>query len=481
MEKKYYFHAGIAVKSLFLLVLMIDAIPFLYDRYGGYVKIFLAVCIMYLGIGILLKHSTFKSRYIVFLLLFSFSYLITIIMNRSSYFPENMKQLIYMVMIFLLFYGHDSHNDMTMERDELQKVTFVYEVAAFILAIACLFTYFLRIDLTYYIGESQQQIGMYDNRLWGIYNPNTGAGIAMVAMYISLYQVLKENRLYLIIFHTASLMTEILLLVLSGSRAPLAVSIAGSVCIIVFEYLRRMGHSRVKLKYWRSKCLGSLMIILLGFFVLKPVMAEIPGKIVEVQSVVAVRAQCMDGIEHYLGIEHKEPEKKDNTLTAKVDLTRKEKEEKRPGGTLTGRTDLWNSGLKCFIRHPLWGVGREGLYDACEPFLADKTWQGSLYYGGLHNIFLTILVSSGLGGMIFIAVFLFLVFSYIVRAVFSRNIQLKVPEVNLCLAVFLSMGAVEMLEARILYRVGIFVPLFWMFAGWLVRLCELDEQEIKNA
>lgn len=481
MEKKYYFHTGIIVKSLFLLVLMLDAIPFLYDRYGGYVKIFLAVCLLYLGIGILLQRSTFKSRFIVLLLLFSFSYLITIILNRASYFSENMKQLIYMTMIFLLFYGYDARNDISMQRYELHKIAYVYEAAAFILALACLFTYFLRIDLTYYIGESQLQIGMYDNRLWGVYNPNTGSGIAMVALYISIYQLMREQSLSLIVIHAVSSMTEIILLVLSGSRAPLALSVVGSVFIIVSEYWRRTERSGVQLKQRRLKCLGSLIFILFCFFMLKPVMTEIPGKLVSVQSVASVRARHVEDLERYLGIERKEPDKKKNTLTAKVDLTRKEKEEERPGGTLTGRTELWDSGFECFIKHPVWGVGREGLYDACEPFLEDKTWQGSLYYGGLHNIVLTILVSSGFVGMSIMGVFLLLVFSLIFRVVIKGNILLRMPEFNLCLAVFLSMGAVEMLEARILYRVGVFVPLFWMFTGWLVRLCELDEQERKNA
>ena len=483
LKEKFYFEIGIVVKSMFLLVLMLDAIPFLYEKYGGYVKIFLVFCLLYLAAGFLIGRNTLKSRYMVLLLLFSGAYLITIIVNRESYLSENMKQLVYMVMIFLLFYGYDTKNDIRKEIIELRMITAVYEAVAFLFACVCLFTYFLRIDLTYFLGESQLQIGMFDNRLWGLYNPNTGAGLAMAALYISLYNILREDRPVCIILHVISLIVETVVLILSGSRAPLVLTYVGMLYMAGVSFMKNKRAWEKEAKKSSFRCFVSVILIFTCFFMVKTILADLPGKIISHESVHAVREQCIQSWSEYLGIEKKvEKAAEDNIkLKEKVDLTRKEKEEERPGGILTGRTDLWESGMRSFFRHPLWGVGREGVYDACEPFLENKTWQGSLYYGGLHNIFLTVLVSSGLVGMMIMSIFLILIFILVFRSIFLREIQFKIPEFNLCLVFFLSMGCVEMLEARILYRIGIFVPLFWMFTGWLACICDLEGQEKSSA
>ena len=482
LKRDNYYQIGIVVKSLFLVVLMLDAIPFLYDRYGGYVKIILMLCLIYLGVGILIGRNTLRSKYIILHLMFAGAYLITIIINRESYLTENMKQLIYMVMVFLLFYGYDSNNGIQKEISEFRMITYIYEALAFIFACACLFTYFLRIDLTYFIGESQLQIGMYDNRLWGLYNPNTGAGLAMTALYISLYNILREDRPVCIILHVISLIVETVVLILSGSRAPLVLSFAGVFYMVGVSFWKNIRGRNRKPSKSSIRCLISVALIFACLFMTKTVIADLPGKIISNESTHAVREKCVNSWSEFLGIEKKENKKKtESDLKGRVDLTRKEKEEERPGGILTGRTDLWQSGVQSFMRHPVWGVGREGIYDACEPFLEDKTWQGSLYYGGLHNVFLTILVSSGLVGMIIMTIFLIFVFVLVIQSMFERRIQLRIPEFNLCLVFFLSMGCEEMLEARILYRIGIFVPLFWMFTGRLVCLCDLDEKERNGA
>ena len=90
LKRDNYYQIGIVVKSLFLVALMLDAIPFLYDRYGGYVKIILMLCLIYLGVGILIGRNTLRSKYIILHLMFAGAYLITIIINRESYLTENM-------------------------------------------------------------------------------------------------------------------------------------------------------------------------------------------------------------------------------------------------------------------------------------------------------------------------------------------------------------------------------------------------------
>jgi hypothetical protein len=209
-------------------------------------------------------------------------------------------------------------------------------------------------------------------------------------------------------------------------------------------------------------------------FPVKPVMAGIPGKILSGESSAAYSEDVKLSFQTYLGVAPEEPAEKP---VGEVDFTRKEEEEERPGGILTGRDELWQAGFRGFLDHPIWGTGREGIYDVCAPYLHDETWQGSLSNGGLHNIFLTILVSSGITGSLIMMAFLLYLTVFVVKSQLKRGTLLKNPIASVSLIIILMMGANELLEARILYRVGIFYPVFWLYLGYLVSCCRMEESE----
>ncbi len=92
------FQILILVATAFMLV------PFIHYAYGGYVKYILlfgiVVCVYQFyrnGFQFL-----FKDKASIAALCFAFFYFVTIILNRQTMFLENIKQLVYMLVFFLL-------------------------------------------------------------------------------------------------------------------------------------------------------------------------------------------------------------------------------------------------------------------------------------------------------------------------------------------------------------------------------------------
>ena len=155
-----------------------------------------------------------------------------------------------------------------------------------------------------------------------------------------------------------------------------------------------------------------------------------------------------------------------------------EQAENREGGILTGRDDLWKAGIKALGQSPILGLGRENIANETEKYLEGENWKESLHIGGLHNIYITVLVSSGILGFSLLAVFAALSFWRVIKnPVRGRKIGLWYGVLTVITMTFY---ITELVEARILYQVGIFYVLFWTFLGLLnafaLRASESDEK-----
>ncbi len=77
-------------------------------------------------------------------------------------------------------------------------------------------------------------------------------------------------------------------------------------------------------------------------------------------------------------------------------------EEDLLGGTMTGRTRIWEAGVQVFTTSPIVGVGSGGFNRAVEPLLGSAR--------SAHNAFLSVAVSSGLIGLILFGALFVIVF-----------------------------------------------------------------------
>ena len=103
-------------------------------------------------------------------------------------------------------------------------------------------------------------------------------------------------------------------------------------------------------------------------------------------------------------------------------------------------------------------------------------WSESLKIGGPHNIYVCILVSSGALG--FCLMMGFFIYTF-VKSGLTLLKKITVADMWLFIS-FLLTGVfyvTEFVEARILYQVGIFNVLFWIYCGYMYAFAKLTTEE----
>ena len=133
---------------------------------------------------------------------------------------------------------------------------------------------------------------------------------------------------------------------------------------------------------------------------------------------------------------------------------------------LTGRLTIWKTALVLFKESPLFGVTNCGFADTMWQMLYGTGYGVHVRNGGLHNIYLEVLLSSGTVGAVCIGLFgiVCLVMVLVRRKVWIRQAA-PATVVLLLLIVFFLIA--ETMESRIMYRTGFFMVFFWMAAGML--------------
>ena len=97
---------------------------------------------------------------------------------------------------------------------------------------------------------------------------------------------------------------------------------------------------------------------------------------------------------------------------------------------------------------------RENIFERVDRNLHDKYWEKILKRGGLHNIYLTVLVSSGIVGFVIFIAFIIIYAVKAIRYAFSQKARKENGFVLCLLAISAVQLMMEFLEARILYQVG---------------------------
>ena len=141
-----------------------------------------------------------------------------------------------------------------------------------------------------------------------------------------------------------------------------------------------------------------------------------------------------------------------------------------------GRIRFWRAGIKAFVERPYFGWTREGSI----PVIIDiygKSKTDAIIYGGLHNIYLTILCSSGIVGFVcFVAIVVIVLYRFLKNLFQKKSVSM---ELLFSFAISIYFLITELVESRILYTVSFFNVTFWLFFGLLnyfslkgIEICE---------
>lgn len=453
--------------SVLMAIIMFDTVLIVHNYTGPAIKIFLLWGALIFLWDFIHEKKLLGTKPLICLAVFSALYGVTIIINPRQYWVDNIKTWIYMVLFFVMLYGHDVKADISKWRKEVRTIMMIFIIVSAMLSAICMMTFVFQINFARMTVDGYMHVGMYDNRLWGLYNPNIGGCINLISIFFSLGMMMSlENRGK---FKIAGLSVNILLqyfcLLLTGSRTSLYTFL---ICLAGFLFLI---FNLIVPSFSIKTLKGFLLNLIVAAFLVGAVYM-IGNPIKNMLAYVPVYA------EKYVGsYEQKTGFKDDENLEEidKVELTRLEVLENRSGGVLTGRLYIWEAGIKAWMKSPIFGISKNAIYDFAKEFIEDEKWLQGLS-NSLHNGYITVLTASGVVGAVVFCVFLIMNLIPMVWCALCRVSYEKYILFATCLTIVISLLIVECFEARILYRTDIFAVVFWIMCGMAYNYVEIVKE-----
>lgn len=466
-------------KICMLVMTLLTSVPFIHMYIGKYVKVFLAYGVLSVVYLVFRKgfRTVFKDKLGLLLIAFCASYGVTVLLNRSSNFADNVNALVYMAAFFLMFFIFTARLEEADIYKEYRVLSAIIIVFTLIFAVINFSMFAFGVGGSCRVNGQIMYYGMYDNRLWGLYNANTNSMLCDISIILSLGFILNKGyKKKIKVFCIINSLFQYICLLLTGSRASLYGLYAIFAVIVYLAVIKNDNKKEIK-KYVKGTAVTALSVlsVFVSTYAIKYVVSFVPATLENIRIVFSSGYFLSDNSSFDDNSSNDDSSNKNKLTLKPYDFTRLEEVEDRPGGILTGRMDLWKAGIAAFKKAPLFGIGRENIYDYVKEELPGELWSESLKMGGLHNIYLTILVSSGIVGFLLMAAFAAISFVRIARLLFT-NIKLNAWYIISITMIFL-FYVTELVEARILYQVGVFYVIFWIYLGLTYALASSAKKQ----
>lgn len=172
-----------------------------------------------------------------------------------------------------------------------------------------------------------------------------------------------------------------------------------------------------------------------------------------------------EGIEHTVGKEEPSSNKIDNITIPKKEFDRSKPE----GGINNNRFEIWAEGMQAFSNSMFIGFGPRNVYGAVVRYVDSPRTE--IEAGGLHNMYIELLVSCGLFG------FVSFILMVIVRAVpvikrlfvFDKNFVFERRLFLLLSVSVIAFLVMNMAESTLLFTTSAYSILFWCILGYLLN------------
>lgn len=453
------------LKMCFLISMLLSASPFIHLVIAPFIKILLVWGMLILIYQLLRQRERYKNVSSMLVIAFIISYGITVFVNSGMNFIANVKIWCYMMVILLVIFSVDPKKKRDAIVYEIKQIIWAFTIVSFCLSVVSFGTFVFSIK-GHGMYESQWvYYGMFENRLWGIYNPSTGSAINTISILLlaGYWIYFKPQKKVVRAVLCMEMIIHYFCLLLTNSRTALYTLIIGVAGLIFLT----IGYYSKKKEFSIKKLAVQIACALLGCCILFTTVNPIREGLAYVPGLVKIFVNSVEEGETKEEIE-------------KEELTRMEELEERPGGILTGRTELWKAGIQTFKESPLFGIARENVNIRVANNLEDDYWLRDLQRGGLHNIYITVLVCSGIVGFVFFVLIVLSLLAKCIKYVFSEKMKQNQGIPLIIIPVLIVQLIMEFLEARILYQVNIFYIIFWCIAGYFMFFFNQSEKDIIN-
>lgn len=490
-------------KVIMVVSTLILAVPYMHHKASSYLKFVLLYGVFVCFWQLLEKRFTLKSLKStpsIFLVLFIVSNLVTIALFRGAGMYESVSQLCYMVVFFGLFVIINNSREENDLKFEFNIFAYVFTGITYLYSLFGFYSFLCNMYVLYQMPPSTEyyRFGVSENRLWGLYNPNMGATLNSISILLSIFIIWncvngrkeKTNRARYtvgLIFGILNLVLQYFCLVLTDSRTgnyAMIIVLAMSIAYVVYAKLTNQGKTILSRVLFSFAALvvgvGSLIVVNIAT---EKVLAYLPSICENIFGDSFVWRQdgwkcyqLMIGSSNYSTINFNFTKLfAANVLeVTKGDLAR----ESTSLSFLSGREYLWKAAFEVFKEHPIFGVTYGNIQDFVIPALESCDGVNlidQLKAGGLHNGYITVLLSSGIVGFVFF--FLFVVQSAVkgIRRIINTKSINPYQFVTLIIFAFLLIN--EMFEAQLLYRPGISNVVFWIITGYIIKFSDIGRIE----
>lgn len=475
-----YLLTGFNFKTLMIVITMLTAVPYLHYKLGGYVKFVLAYGVLVCIWQFFHKrtYAKLKLKSSVLLCLFAILYSITVFVNKDLYFQQNLQQLIYMVVFFFLMYIDMQMKPVEEVQNEIRRISLLFIVITFVFACICFYTFLRQFHYLYVVPTSHAyyRFGISENRLWGLYNPNTGSALNVLSILFTLIYtrtVQSNKKRFAYICGAVNVILQYWCMILTDSRTAYYALTIVIALLVGFAAFRKYENKGMMKKLLIVAVMMVIVVVLIftvtdlmevGLTYLPGIMTSIFG------DSFSLGGAEPGGTVHWLKI---------NPISLAVNPVDVNRLPDSETDFLTGRTQIWRAGIEVLKDNPIFGIGREGVAYVVPAELEggiENSLSNDIYTGGLHNVYLTVLVcSGGLGFVVFMAFLFINVFSALKKLLVTKECN---PYLIMTFAVTVFFLISEMFEARILYQVSIFNVLYWCTIGYLFALTGNKESEV---
>ena len=212
-------------KCLLVVLGLFTTIPYINDVGRDIYKLCCAWCFLCVAYLFIKRTKTFLKLEYVLLFLFCCSYAITILVSGTEHLINEVAILGYTGMLFFAMNYCDTDRDEKEIKKELSilswivvSITFVFSLIGFLM-----FLFSISVEISH--GETTFVYGMRENRLWGLYNPNSGSVLNYVSILLTV--LLPKKKLGVKIFLGMNMVIQSLCFILTQSRG-------GWICLLTY-------------------------------------------------------------------------------------------------------------------------------------------------------------------------------------------------------------------------------------------------------
>ena len=436
---EYFEKSKLWVSYLFVFISILSMSSLVYKIANPLYKGLSAIVLFYICYTLLFKwkKNTVDRKFLSLFGLLAGSHLLSAIFNRSGHLIGNVIEILFMVTYILLF--------TILESGQLKKlfdwIAYTIQIVSFSSAIFAFTLLVSKVLILFKIGQQSYYYGVMNGRLWGIVNPNASAIFSYISIVFAMYLIHKGNK-YSVYLKLNNLIQLVYFATMQSRGALL------SLVLMIGFYSFFINRGKLAKRF--------LTFIVTALLVST---ANIGLSYVTSIYISSGKATVLDLNK---GQSYAETDSSVIKKTGELHLIET---------TPSGRTYIWKNAIKMGSAKPIFGYGVRNVPDYYKEYFSKFEIENSLIGGNFHNIFVTILVSSGFLGLIsFILIIAYVGFRFV-----SYLIQSKKNTEKLVMILFFGILFGQLFESQIMYSTNFINIIFWLVVGHGLMICEKEK------